>query len=57
MISAADRGLLSFAGWLGILMVTADGLRSRADLGLLTKWIVRFGAFVALLDHSVFHRI
>ncbi len=49
MISAADRGLLSFAGWLGILLITAEGLRCRADLELLTKWIVRFGAFVAML--------
>ena len=49
MISAADRGLMSFAGWLGILMITADGLRSRTDLERLTKWLIRFGAFVAML--------
>jgi O-antigen ligase len=49
MISAADRGLMSFAGWLGILLITADGLRSRNDLERLTTWLVRFGAFVALL--------
>ena len=49
MVSAADRGLMSFAGWLGILMITADGLRSRADLARLTTWVVRFGAVVAFL--------
>lgn len=49
MISGADRGLLAFAGWLGILMLTADGLRSRADLDLVLRWLVRFGAFVAVL--------
>lgn len=49
MISAADRGLLSFAGWIGIALIAADGLRSRADLSVLTKWLVWFGSFVAVL--------
>lgn len=49
MISAGDRGLLSFTGWLGVGLITADGLRSRADLDRLVAWVVRFGAFVAAL--------
>lgn len=49
MISGADRGLLSFAGWLGILLVTADGLRSWVDLDVLVMWLCRFGGFVAIL--------
>lgn len=49
MISAADRGLLSFAGWAGIFLLTADGLRSWADVELLITWLTRLGAVVALL--------
>ncbi|GAB3744877.1 O-antigen ligase family protein [Microlunatus parietis] len=49
MMSAADRGLLAFAGWLGILLITAEGLRSRDDLDLVIRWLVRFGAVIAVL--------
>lgn len=49
MISAADRGLLTFGGWLGIVLLTADGLRSWGDVERLVKWMVWFGAFVATL--------
>ncbi len=49
MISAADRGLLSFFGWVGIVLLTVDGLRSWRDLELLVKWITFFAAFVAAL--------
>ena len=49
MISAADRGLMSFAGWSGIMLVTAEGIRSAADLEKLFSWIVRCGVFVASL--------
>lgn len=47
MISAADRGLLSFAGWMGIVLVTAEGLRSWRDLDLLVEWLCWLGCFVA----------
>jgi polysaccharide biosynthesis protein PslJ len=46
-ISSADRGLLSLAGWAGILLLTAEGMRTWEDLNLLCTWITRFAAFVA----------
>lgn len=49
MISAADRGLLALAGWMGVALVAADGLRSWAQIDRLVKWLVRFGVVVALL--------
>ncbi|KQW48835.1 hypothetical protein ASC77_08895 [Nocardioides sp. Root1257] len=49
MISAADRGLLSFAGWMGVVLVTAEGLRSWRDLDLLVEWLCWLGSFVAVL--------
>jgi hypothetical protein len=49
MKSAADRGLLSFASWTGILLLTADGLRSWRDLELLATWLSWLGAVVASL--------
>ena len=47
MISAADRGLLSFAAWMGIVLITAEGLRSWADVELVVEWLVWLGALVA----------
>jgi polysaccharide biosynthesis protein PslJ len=49
IISAADRGLLSFMGWAGVLLVTCEGLRGWRDLELIVTWLSRFGAFVAAL--------
>lgn len=49
MISAADRGLLSFAGWLGILLVCADGIRSWVDLERVVTWLVRAGVVVSVI--------
>lgn len=49
MMSAADRGLLALAGWVGIVLVASDGLRSWAQLDRLIKWIVRFATIVASL--------
>ena len=48
-ISAADRGLLAVAGWLGVMLVTAEGLRSWGDVERLVKWITWFGAAVAAI--------
>ncbi|MCW2540866.1 MAG: hypothetical protein JWN95_2591 [Frankiales bacterium] len=36
-IRAADRGLISVLGWVGILLFALDGPRSRADLDLLLR--------------------
>jgi O-antigen ligase len=47
IISAADRGLLALAGAAGILLLTAEGMRSWRDLELLTTWVVRFAGIVA----------
>ena len=49
MISAADRGLLSFAAWMGIVLLAAEGLRSWRDLELVVEWLVWLGAFVAAI--------
>jgi polysaccharide biosynthesis protein PslJ len=47
MVSTADRGLLVCAGWVGITLLAAEGLRSWRDLHLLTSWLVWLGAVVA----------
>ena len=49
MVSAADRGLMSFAGWSGVVLVTAEGLATFEQLDRLINWIVGFGVFVASL--------
>lgn len=49
MISAADRGLLSFAGWSGIVLLTVDGIRSWRDLQLLFDCLAWAAAFVGIL--------
>lgn len=49
MVSAADRGLMSFAGWSGIVLITAEGLTTFDQLDRLSNWIVGCGAFVAAL--------
>jgi O-antigen ligase len=49
MMSAANRGLISFACWLGVVLLAGEGLRSWRDLDLLVTWVCRLGAFVALL--------
>lgn len=47
--SAADRGLLAMAGWVGIAILTAEGLRSWHDLNRVMAWIVGAGSVVAVL--------
>ncbi|MET0523633.1 MAG: hypothetical protein ABWZ91_02460, partial [Nocardioides sp.] len=49
MIRAADRGLLSFASWMGIVLMTAEGLRSWRDVERVVEWLSWLGAFVATL--------
>lgn len=48
-ISAADRGLLSMGGWLGIVLLATDGLRGWPDIERLTRWITWFAGFVAAI--------
>lgn len=45
--SAADRGLLALAGWVGIMLITAEGIRSWHELDRLIGWIVGAGTVVA----------
>ena len=49
MMSAANRGLLTFGGWAGIALLTAEGLTSRADLDRVLTWMAWCGAGVASL--------
>lgn len=49
MISAADRGLIAFLGWAGILLLTAEGLGSSRAVDVVTTWLSRFAAVVAAL--------
>ena len=49
MDRAADRGLISAAGWLGVLLLVAEGLRSWTDLERVIDWLVWLAAFVAAL--------
>lgn len=47
--SAADRGMLNIAGWVGIALVTADGIRSWRELDRVVTVLVGAGTFVASL--------
>ena len=47
--SAADRGLLAFAGWAGILLLTSEGIRSWAQLEKLVGWIVGVATVIAAM--------
>jgi O-antigen ligase len=49
MVSAADRGLLTFAAWAGIVLMVSEGLRSWRDLELVVDWLVWLGAVVAAI--------
>ncbi|GAA1822205.1 O-antigen ligase family protein [Microlunatus capsulatus] len=49
MISAADRGLLSVAGWAGVVLLASEGLRTSHELERVVGWVVGFGTFVAAL--------
>ncbi len=47
MILAADRGLLAFGAWVGVCLVTVDGLRDWADVHRLLAWICGIATIVA----------
>jgi polysaccharide biosynthesis protein PslJ len=47
--SAADRGLLALAGWVGIALITSEGIRSWRELERVIAWIVAAASFVASL--------
>ena len=55
LANAADRGLITFAGFVGIALIAGEGLRTRADLEVVVTWLVRFAAFVAFLGIIQFY--
>ena len=48
-ITAADRGLLSLGGWLGIVLLTTDGFRGWTDIERLVKWLAWIAAAIATI--------
>lgn len=48
-VSAADRGLLALAGWVGIALLTAEGIRSWKELNKVIAWVVGAGSVVAAM--------
>jgi len=47
--SAADRGLLAWLGWAGVVLLTAEGIRSWREIEKVISWLVGAGTFVATL--------
>ena len=47
MMKAADRGLLSFFGWVGVTLVAADGLKTWRDVERCVVWLTNLAAIVA----------
>jgi hypothetical protein len=52
--NAADRGLILLAGWLGVLLVAADGIRTEARLTTLCRRIVLGATIMAALGIAEF---
>ncbi len=48
-IQAADRGLIGFAAWIGVVVIASAGIRDLADLQLLLRRAVVYGSFVGAL--------
>ena len=46
MILAADRGLLAFGAWLGVALITTDGVRNWRDLSRLITVLTTIGGIV-----------
>jgi polysaccharide biosynthesis protein PslJ len=53
-MNAADRGLISVLGWLGILLLTVDGLDSLGELQTILRRLVVGATAVALLGIAEF---
>ncbi|MBR7835230.1 O-antigen ligase family protein [Actinospica durhamensis] len=43
---AADRGLIGFAAWFGVVAIASSGIRDYAELQLLLRRMVVYGSFV-----------
>lgn len=48
-LRAADRGVLLVISWFGIMLLTTDGVSSRARLDDVLRWLVLLGAVCATL--------
>jgi O-antigen ligase len=48
-VAAADRGLLSFAGWMGVLMLAHDGVSNVARLHTFIRRLAILGGWLAAL--------
>lgn len=55
MISAADRGVLVFLAWVGITVLTLDGLRSWNDVDRLVRWLCWVAAVFAAVGILQFY--
>lgn len=53
-ISAADRGLISFAAWAGVALLVSDGLRTRAEFLTVLRRLVYVAAAMATLGIAQF---
>lgn len=47
--SASDRGLLALAGWIGITLVTAEGIRTWREMHRVLAWVVGAATVVAAI--------
>lgn len=47
--SSSTRGVLTVCAWSGIVLVTADGLRSRATVERVLRAVVKAGTFLAVI--------
>lgn len=55
MTSAIDRGLVTYAGWVGILLMTAEGMRSWAGVDRVLTWGVRLACVPATIGIAQFY--
>lgn len=53
-VNGADRGLISVAGWLGVLIIAADGITTLARLRVLLRRIVIGGTAMAAIGITQF---
>ena len=53
-VNAADRGLILLAGWLGILLVAADGIDDEDRLHALLRRVVLGASFMAIIGIAEF---
>ena len=54
ILSAADRGLLSAAGWVGIVLIAAEGIKSWREMEFVVAAMTWLGAVVAAIGVAQF---